>query len=228
MFADPRRNPSGAKLFLLTKTSNVHYLAGLPTANVMVTFSLNPEPIADLWEGKWPDTNERITPPIDERLAGSLQVQRMGFEVRWRIDPILTPEGWEDHYADFLANAAYAGQQPSRITLGTYRESTPQLQRWRDYWGVPPMEWSPAPLHRDGTHWHIPPAERVRTYRFVADLCRRHFPASVVSLCKETKQVRGASGLCSPSCNCLGDVPRATSRKLQPPRKLVNLPDIQP
>ena len=217
VFADPRRNPHGAKLFLLTKTANVHYLAGLPTANVMVTFSLNPEPIADLWEGKWPDTNERITSPIDGRLAASRQAQRMGFEVRWRIDPVLTPEGWQDHYADFFANAAHAGHHPSRITLGTYRESTPQLQRWRAYWGVPPMAWSPALLTRDGTHWHIPPVERIRTYLFVADLCQRHFPASVVSLCKETKQVRGASGLCSPSCNCLGDVPRATSDEFQPP-----------
>jgi DNA repair photolyase len=221
MFADSSRNPAGAKLFLLTKTANVHYLAGLPTANVLVTFSLNPESIADLWEGKWPDTHERITPAIDDRLAGSLEVQRMGFEVRWRIDPILTPDGWRDHYEEFFAGAARQGHRPARITLGTYRESTPQLQRWRAYWGVLPMEWSPATLRRDGTHWHIAAAERVRIYRSVAKLCRRYFPASIVSLCKETKHVRTASGLCSPSCNCLGDARHA-------PGALLSLPVIQP
>jgi len=214
VFADPARNPQGAKLLLLTKTCNVHYLAGLPTANIIVSFSLNPEPIADLWEGKWPDTLERITPPIDRRLEGSLEAQRKGFEVRWRIDPILTPDGWRDHYADFFAYAARCGHRPSRITLGTYRESTPQLQRWRAYWRVPPMEWSPAPLRRDGTHWHIGPAERVRIYRYIADQCERHFPASIVSLCKETTHVRQASGLCSPFCNCLANTPRTMSGDL--------------
>ena len=38
----------------MTKSTNVGYLEGLPTRNVAVTFSLNPESIADLWEGKWP------------------------------------------------------------------------------------------------------------------------------------------------------------------------------
>ena len=72
MFADPGLNPNGNLLVLLTKSTNVRYLEGLPTENVVVAFSLNPEPIADLWEGKWPDTRERITPPVMDRLRASL------------------------------------------------------------------------------------------------------------------------------------------------------------
>ncbi|MCH7721073.1 MAG: tetratricopeptide repeat protein [Planctomycetes bacterium] len=72
MFADAARNPHGCKLFLLTKSKNTDELEGLPTTNTIVTFSLNPEPIAHLWEGKWPDTLERITPPIAHRPAASL------------------------------------------------------------------------------------------------------------------------------------------------------------
>jgi hypothetical protein len=51
MFAGPARNPNASKLLLLTKTANARYLAGLATTNVIVSFSLNPEYIADLWEG---------------------------------------------------------------------------------------------------------------------------------------------------------------------------------
>ncbi len=129
LFADPASNPTGNYLILLTKSKNTHYLEGLPTLNTAVTFSLNPEPIADLWEGKWPDTLERITPPISERLGACLQAQQMGFEVRWRIDPILTPPGWEKTYAEFFAEAAGMGIKPRYVTLGTYREKTPQLIR---------------------------------------------------------------------------------------------------
>jgi DNA repair photolyase len=209
MFADPVRNPRGAKLLLLTKSRNAHYLRGLPTKNVIVSFSLNPEPVAELWEGKWPDTLERITPPIADRLQASLEAQRMGFEVRWRLDPILTPEGWLEHYRDFLSQAAAAHHEPTRITLGTYRESTPQLHRWRSYWKVPDMEWKPPRVQRDGTHWHVPAAERVVIYKAIAELCARHLPRSVVSICKETKDVRRATGLVSPACNCLGDYQNA-------------------
>lgn len=203
MFADPARNPRGCKLLLLSKTKNVHFLQGLPTRKIIVSFSLNPEPIADLWEGKWPDTLVRITPPIEERLIASGQAERMGFEVRWRIDPILTPPGWQAHYREFFRQAAADGHRPGRITLGTYRETRAVVDYWRGRWHLPPMEWRPESLSRDGTHRHIPVSDRVATYRKVAALCAEFFPECVVSLCKETKTVRAQSGVCSTLCNCL-------------------------
>jgi len=203
MFADRNRNPTGCKLLLLTKSKNAHYLGGLPTDNVIVSFSLNPEPIADLWEGKWPDTLERITPPIEERLDASMETQRMGFDVRWRIDPILTPDGWQQHYDRFFRKACGMGHQPTRITLGTFRETTPQLDAWRRRWGLPEMEWRPAKLRRDGTHWHCSAEARVRIYKTVVGMCGRWFRGVPVSLCKETRSVRRRAELTCPACNCL-------------------------
>jgi len=202
MFADPLRNPNGCKLFLLTKSTNVHHLGGLPTDNTVVSFSLNPERMADLWEGKWPDTLERITPLIERRLAASLSAQRMGFEVRWRLDPILTPRGWQRNYREFLKRAAAEGHRPTRVTLGTYRQTHPQLDRWRRRWALPAAEWHPPKLARDGTHWHIPASDRVAIYRHVASLCAEFLPHATVALCKETSAVRREAGLCSPLCNC--------------------------
>lgn len=225
MFADNRRNILGCKLFLLTKSKNVHYLEGLPTTNSIVTFSLNPQPIADLWEGRWPDTLDPIPPTIDERLAASLETQRMGFEVRWRIDPILTPDGWEEAYRSFFSSSASSGHRPSRITLGTYRETTSSLDHWRRRWGVPAMDWRPARLSRDGTHRNAPESYRIATYAKIAAMCARFHPESIVSLCKETRSVRMQTGIASPSCNCLNDLPGG-SRERSPNQFFVPVQSI--
>ena len=202
LFAHPETNPHGCKLLLLTKTANVHYLAGLPTDNVIASFSLNPEPIADLWEGKWPDTGERITPSIDQRLAACLAAQEMGFEIRWRLDPILFPDGWQEHYRDFVRQAADMGIRPRHITLGTFRDIRRSLPTWARKRGLPAMEWTPADMERDGTHFRAPVEQRLEVYRRVIEYCREYLPDSGIGLCKETPDVRQQLGLSNSCCNC--------------------------
>src|SRR2546421_6710229 len=208
LFSDPHRNLSGNKLILLTKTANTHYLADIipaHRANIVASFSLNPEPIADMWEGKWPDTGERITPSISKRLEAIKYAQDLGFEVRVRVDPILTPHGWEEHYAAFVAEVKSMHINFHYWTLGTYREKNAQLDGWRERWGLLPMEWQPRDdeLVKDGTHRHLPEAHRIEIYTKVRDIIQREFPRGRVSLCKETHSVRRAVALCNADCNCL-------------------------
>lgn len=208
LFAASKYNPQGNKLILLTKTANTHYLADIAPAhrgNVVVTFSLNPESIADLWEGKWPDTGERMTPPIQQRLEAAQYAQELGFEVRIRVDPILTPEGWEDMYAAFVSQVRACGLSFRYWTLGTYREKNTQLDAWRERWGLPAMEWQPpdGELVRDGSHRHVSEARRIAIYQAGARIIRSAFPTSRISLCKETHTVRKAVSLCNADCNCL-------------------------
>jgi DNA repair photolyase len=171
----------------------------------VVTFSLNPESIADLWEGKWPDTGERMTPPIQQRLEAAQYAQELGFEVRIRVDPILTPEGWEDMYAAFVSQVRACGLSFRYWTLGTYREKNTQLDAWRERWGLPAMEWQPpdGELVRDGSHRHVSEARRIAIYQAGARIIRSAFPTSRISLCKETHTVRKAVSLCNADCNCL-------------------------
>jgi len=215
LFADPVANPKRCKLVLLTKSANVGYLQGLPTQNTVVTFSLNPERVADLWEGKYED-GVRVTPSIAARLAAVRRVQEWGFEIRFRIDPILPVPGWEAHYEDLFVQAARTGILPSYITLGTYREKAPSLDAMRKWWGLPPMEVDVrAGLAREGTHSHVPATERERIYTIVNSLINRAWPGlqdprgvrlspPLVELCKETHDVRRAVGFaCTARCNCL-------------------------
>lgn len=207
IFASNKSNPNNCKLILLTKSSNTHYLMDInltDRVNVVASFSLNPEPVADLWEGKWPD-GERITPSIANRLEAVTLAQEMGFEVRVRIDPILTPPGWHDYYRDFVRQVKQAGIEFRYWTLGTYREKNPQLQAWAERWGLQPMEWQPAEdeLIHDGTHWHMSAQQRVEIYQSMRDIIREQFPEAKVSLCKETHSIRKALPLCNADCNCL-------------------------
>jgi len=208
LFGSQQHNPLNNKLILLTKTANTHYLQDIVPEhrhNIVVSFSLNPESVADLWEGKWHDTDERITPPIVSRLEAVKYAQALGFEVRVRVDPILTPEGWEDCYAYFIAQVRAMNLDFRYWTLGTYREKNTQLDAWRERWGLPAMEWEPEDeeMERDGTHRHLSIKRRVQIYRAITDMIRAEFPQTKVSLCKETHTVRKLVGLCNADCNCL-------------------------
>jgi DNA repair photolyase len=202
-------NRHGNKLILLTKSANVKWLADIAPVdrqNVVISFSLNPEEIADLWEGKWPDTGERITPAIPKRLQAARLSQHLGHEVRVRLDPILTPEGWEDYYRYFVRQVKTKGIKFTYWTLGTYREKNSQLDGWRERWGLLPMEWQPGEdeMVKEGTHRHLPEARRVEIYRTVQDIIRAEFPQAKISLCKETHSIRRAvAGMCNANCNCL-------------------------
>ncbi len=95
------------------------------------------------------------------------------------------------------------GLRPARITLGTYREKTPQLDTWREKWGLPAMEWEPADMAKHGTHFRLPAAKRAPIYRTVIGLCEKYFPDTTVDFCKETHDLRAELGLSGSCCNCL-------------------------
>jgi DNA repair photolyase len=205
LFADEKTNPFKRKLILLTKSTNISYLEGLPTTNVLMTFSLNPEHIADLWEGKWND-GLRITPSLENRLLASARAEKMGFEVRWRIDPILPVDNWKDVYGELFFEAAKRNHRPTRITLGTYREMGRSLLTIAGSWGLPPMDWLPKRLSKDGMHYHIPEAKRIEIYANLKDSIHSAWQQSdsvpIVALCKETKTVRMALNITHNHCNC--------------------------
>ncbi len=206
MFANADLNPRGNKLVLLTKSANTHYLEGLKaTDRVAITFSLNPERECDLWEGKYWD-GVRITPSAITRLRACLHAQRLGYEVRWRLDPILTPDGWQEDYREFIELAAAMGLAPRYITLGTYRQKNAQLDSWRSAWGLMPPEWQPDALEGDGTHEHLLRGERARIYRQVIEMigaAKWKGEAPRVELCKEPHTLRRELGIACVSCNCL-------------------------
>ena len=205
LFADQTTNPHGCKLILLTKSANVHYLSGLPTTNVILSMSLNPERIADLWEGKW-DDGARITPSIEERLGASKIGEKMGFDVRWRVDPIVPVTDWRQTYSQFFEAAARQGHKPQRITLGTYREMGNSLHTMSRKWGLPPVEWMLPKLSKDGSHYHLQRKQRLEIYHYIKESIKKAWRGNghqpITALCKEGRQIRREVGLLHDKCNC--------------------------
>ena len=114
------------------------------------------------------------------------------------MDPIFPVQAWQDVYADFFASAAKAGHRPSRITLGTYRETQPTLQHFSRRWGLPALEFRLEGLERDGAHYHLNAAKRLEIYRTLSSFIARARPASqapIVALCKEPRSMRVEVGL---------------------------------
>jgi len=201
-------NPQGCRLILLTKTANVHYLDEIAPehrSKIVVSFSLNPPPAADLWEGVWPDTGERIPPSIEQRLQAARAAQEMGYTVRARIDPILynEPGQIEAWYGEFVDQVRRAGINFDLWTLGMYREKNAQLEAWCRRWGLPHLGWAPMDVEKDGTHYRVPAQQRAQVYTQVIGLIHRSFPGAQVGLCKETHAVRKATGTQKSLCNCL-------------------------
>ena len=204
LFASHITNPSGCRLILLTKSANVHYLEQVPRENIVVTFSLNPQAIADLWEGRFND-GTRVTPSIAERLDASLRAQRWGFEVRWRIDPIIPGEHWQEIYGAFFSAAARDGHKPTCITMGMYHELQPSLRTFSGRWGLPPMEWTPPVLEHDGWHYHLPGSLRREVYTQLLGAIRSAWSGvgvPIVALCKEPHDLQHELGLDHDLCNC--------------------------
>lgn len=204
LFADAKTNPFGRHLILVTKSANVHYLEALPTRNVVVTFSLNPQRIADIFEGRFPD-GLRVTPLISQRLRASRDCERMGFETRWRLDPIIPVEGWQGIYRQFLEEASEC--RPRRITLGIYRQMGTGLKVFSKKWGLEPMAWQlPVELRKDGgLHYHLPTPMKISIYQQIDRMIRDAWPSPAtphLALCKETSEVRRASGISGRHCNC--------------------------
>jgi hypothetical protein len=122
------------------------------------------------------------------------------------LDPVLTPPGWEALYAALFGDEAAAGARPTRITLGTYRETSRSVRTMARQWGLPELEWLPDELVKEGMHYHVPRAERIAVYRTIRDLVADAWKGAdrppIVALCKEPLEVRRGLGLVHDLCNC--------------------------
>jgi len=100
-----------------TKSANVTHLLEYPTVlkNIVVSWSLNPQPII-LRE-------EPHTPDLETRLAALDVVQKKGYKIGIHFDPMLASDGWKDRYTELIRQIA-AVVIPSQIawwSLGTLR-----------------------------------------------------------------------------------------------------------
>lgn len=171
-------------LLLVTKggRDEIVPLAGrAPSANVIVSFSVNATDAAA--------AHETGAPPVDERLAAARMLREAGWRVRIRIDPMIA--GYS--YAGLAARVGDLA--PERVTLGCLRADRNLLRRGDGVFTV--LETAPE---KDGLARYAFD-DRLGMYREAIDALGGR---STVGLCEETEDAWTAAGLDpkSKTCNC--------------------------
>lgn len=185
------------RLLFLTKAANVDSLLSLPhDGRTIMSFSLNTDRV-------YRNLEHRTAPP-EERLAAARKLQRAGYEVRIRIDPIIIYRGWEDEYTELVRNL-FRQVTPDRITLGEYRPSVGLASHIRRRFPDSKLLKVNESLENDGVKLRYPVNRRSQAFRTIIDEIRRQNSAVPVSLCKEATEVweKGGLEINGLRCNCL-------------------------
>jgi len=106
-------NTENGYLFMLTKSDNVNDILDMPHNNrTIIAWSMNNEMVSRKFEIG--------APPFERRLSAAVKVQKAGYPLRIRLDPIVPFEGWRDAYSETIKQI-FSKITPERITLGTLR-----------------------------------------------------------------------------------------------------------
>lgn len=184
------------RLMLLTKGDYVQSLLDADhRGKVILSWSVNSDYIAELFEHRVPIVNKRV--------AAAKQVQDAGYEVRFRIDPIFKYRGWETGYQE-LVDKIFDNLTPSMITLGEYRPSQNLITHIRKRFPNSKLIELDRELKIDAGKKRYDYKTRVRLYSHIIKAIRKRNRKVRIALCKETIKVWNACGLDHRGmcCNC--------------------------
>ena len=103
-------------LEIRTKSANIAALEDIPaTDNVILAWTLSPEPVVKRYEHR--------TPSLTARLTSIARAQEEGWRVRVCFDPILRVANWEEHYGDLVTQtfATVRAELLTDVSLGVFR-----------------------------------------------------------------------------------------------------------
>ena len=184
---------------LLTKSSNVDGLLNLkPNGQAVVSWSLNTQPMIDLFEVG--------TASLEERIHAAKRCQEHGYRTRLRIDPGILYPDWRRDYAE-LIRKSLAVLEPENITLGMLRLLPGHFRLARQAYGNRGERLQNVGLTErasDGKYRYSP-KQRVEFYQLLTDVILAHDRHMSVSLCRETPYIWDhLKDRCDPhKCNCL-------------------------
>jgi spore photoproduct lyase len=186
------------RLLFLTKGDNIEGLLRLHhDGKSIMSFSVNTDKV-------YRHLEHRTAPP-EARLLAAQQLQKAGYEIRLRIDPIIIYEGWQEDYIG-LVDTIFRYVQPTRITIGEYRPSRGLVSHIGSRFPESTLLRINDGLVSDGTKLRYPEKKRVAAFRAIIDRIRQQNAEIPLSLCKENPAIwkqldMMINGL---HCNCLG------------------------
>ncbi len=190
---------SNGYLMLLTKSSNVDGLLSLaPNRQTVISWSLNTQPMIDVFEPG--------IASLEERIQAAQRCQQHGYRIRLRVDPGILYPDWRHDYAE-LVHKSLTALEPENITLGMLRLLPGHFKLARQVYGSRGARLQSTGLAEKASDgkYRYPPEQRVEFYRFLTDVILTHDTHMSVSLCRETPHIWDhLKNRCDPhKCNCL-------------------------
>jgi len=200
-------NTENGYLFMLTKSDNVNDILDLPHNNrTIIAWSMNNKTVSKKFE--------LGAPSLKRRLNAAQKVQKAGYPLRIRLDPIVPIDGWREAYADTIKRI-FEKVNPERITLGTLRfeqgfynmrntifTTGPELPEYLDNMEpmFPPKRYRSSKKPKSGKY-SFPEKQRIEIFKFIIQEIRKHSDCKV-ALCKESKRAWKKTGLKLSKCSC--------------------------
>lgn len=187
-----------ARFILLTKSANVKNLIGLDhRGHTILSWSLNPPEISDVFESN-------VTSP-NERIEAMRKCSQAGYPVRAVVMPIIPVEGWQKIYAAFLENLVRKVTL-DRITLGQICSFPAALQLTEQKMGIDNSisKMLERGKSKDG-RIRFPVKLRIDVYRYLIDIVKSLKPNLQIGLCMEEIDVFKALRMENAvgCCNCV-------------------------
>lgn len=187
----------GTRLLFLTKSDCVDEILELDHGGQsIISFSLNTETVFQQLEHR--------TASPESRLAAAAKVQKAGYEVRLRIDPVIFYSTWEKDYIE-LVDKIFQFVQPTRITIGEYRPSNGLANHIGSRFPDSPLLRINKSMVREGGKLRYKKGQRIEMFRTIIETIKQNRSDIHIALCKEQPQIWKALGLNMKGllCNCL-------------------------
>jgi len=196
------------RLFMLTKSDNVDEILDLDhNGHTIIAWSMNNERISRKFEIG--------APSFERRLIAAEKIQKVGYPLRIRLDPIIPFDGWEKEYAATIQQI-FDKVSPERITIGTLRfekgfygmretlfttgpELPEILSRMEPMFGPKIFPGSKSP--KEGKYSYSE-EKRTEIFRYIINEIRKYSDCKI-ALCKESGDVWKNTGLDVSKCSCV-------------------------
>ena len=133
------------------------------------------------------EQHEHGAASLDERLRAARAAQDAGFEVRFRLDPMLLFSGWREAYGEAVAAVFAHGIRPSRITLGSFRMLGPLRHIIAKRF--PESRLLSQPLEKNGKRLRYKQEVREQLYAHAVASLRAYDNTVSIALCKESPEL---------------------------------------
>ena len=190
LFAAQKRH----RLIFLTKSTQIQHALELPpTPQVVFSWSVNAEEVAQQWE--------HGTPLPSERFATAEKMKKAGWPIRFRLDPMVPYPDWKRGYADAIKKIN--ALSPEMVTLGALRATSYHgLRNAAKANGRDESIFDYLTEEKDpsGFKYRIPFDTQVEMFRFAIDRLKGNITPA---LCKEDKTLWKALRMNFTGCHCL-------------------------